>query len=51
MINVKHKNCITCKLKQACYNYINKKTTVFFRAPCKLENMVNIRDKNVSHVT
>ena len=46
MIDVTNKKCIKCDLKQASCNYGNEKQTLY----CKLENMVNIRHKNVSYV-
>jgi hypothetical protein len=41
MINIKSKKCITCKIRQANYNYIDKK--VLYCSDCKMPDMINIK--------
>ena len=49
MTDIKHKTCITCNKVKANFNYKYAEKALFCKS-CKLENMVDIKSKNVSHV-
>ena len=49
MIDIISKKCIKCKIKQPCYNYENEKQALYC-GNCKLQNMINIRDKKKSEI-
>ena len=44
MVDVSSKKCITCNLKQPCFNYPNEKQPLYCNN-CKQCGMDNIRDK------
>ena len=41
MIDIKHKKCITCSLKQPCFIYQDEEKALYC-ALCELKNMVDI---------
>ena len=44
MVDIKHKKCIKCKVKQPHFNYICEKTPLYCGS-CKLGDMVDVGNK------